>query len=283
MAEEGQVQGEQPQGEQPQVEGQEQQVEATAVQQAEGEEAQAVQKTPEELEAAKRIERLEKGVSRLRAQRNEARANLRMAAERLQSLSQPAAAGGQDAPKAPPDIAKYQDFGEYMQANIAHALEQALSKQKQGSTEAERKQAEVNLAQAVNTHWADSVSAFSEEVPDFHDVVSASTVAGSNELLSMIKASEEGPYLLYHLAQNPAEVRRLNNMSGLQLAMALGAMAAPMAKNGSLAPATKSKAPTPPVTTSGTGQAESSGLSDKISPDRWKREFQKRRAAGKSW
>jgi hypothetical protein len=63
-------------------------------------------------------------------------------------------------------------------------------------------------------------------IPDFVDVVGKADIQITHDMLAALKASAHGPDIVYALAKNPAEAKRIAGLPAAQMFMALGAMEA---------------------------------------------------------
>lgn len=106
-------------------------------------------------------------------------------------------------------------------------------------------------ASKVNAEWEARAEAAAVKLPDFVDVVYATTADGkpawpASALMSrLIKASPQGPEVAYHLAKNPAEARRIFALPVEQQAVEFGSLKTKFA-TGTKAPAKVPGAPPPP-------------------------------------
>lgn len=201
---------------------------------------------------------------------------------RLDALEkQVQAKGGNDsggekhaAPSKAPNVADFSDFQEYLDAVVDYRVSQGLAKTQQLSQKAQQEAVEAQHDAALNTFWQSNMATFAEEVPDFEEVVSAADTPVSNALMRAIKEADDGPRVLYYLAQNPKEVRQLNSLPSFSAVVRqIGRLEERLDKTKS----TKSKAPAVPATVSGTGSAKTStGPSDDMSVEDWMRAENKR-------
>ena len=77
-------------------------------------------------------------------------------------------------------------------------------------------------ASQVETDWQTRVKTFTEDHADFIDVASNPATQITKEMGEIIKASENGPELAYHLGQNPAEAQRIALLPSSLQAFELG-------------------------------------------------------------
>ena len=156
----------------------------------------------------------------------------------------PAAAPAAQAPAAddPPPTLEAHGFDA---AKLALAQAEWLRRQVKSGVTAEMQAAQVQqAAQAVEQAFATRTTAFKAATPDFDAVVMNPALPTlSRSSVSLIKASESGPQIIYHLAKRPDEAVRIARMSPEHQAMALGRIEA-----GLSAPATTAKNPTTSTT-----------------------------------
>lgn len=87
----------------------------------------------------------------------------------------------------------------------------------------------------LDTSFDDRLETFVEEHPDFDQVVRRMPADGgpsiTTHMSEVIKASEVGPQVAYHLGKNVAESRRIANLPPLQQAKELGKIEATLTAN----------------------------------------------------
>jgi hypothetical protein len=125
----------------------------------------------------------------------------------------------QDAQGKPkPD--QYETHEEYVEALTDWKLEQRDKAREAKARETELQTAQQKLAQA----HIERVQAFAKKVDDFEEVVeAASDIVVSPALREAVLQSDNSAELIYELAKNRAEFERINALSPLAAARALGA------------------------------------------------------------
>lgn len=115
----------------------------------------------------------------------------------------------------------------------------------------------------VESRWAGAIS--NEEIvqqyPDFQEKVTEGANKGSWDcsplMALMIKSSDVGPHIAYHLASNAAESKRIAGMVPIEQALEIGRLegrlAAEKSAKSPAAPRVASNAPPPPQRTRGAG------------------------------
>jgi len=166
-----------------------------------------------------------------------------------------------------PTIDKFDNFDDYVTAKAEY-----IASKKIESTLSEReKRQEAEKAQAAQQQtveaWNKRVAA--ADIPDFHDVVSASDVPMTSVMQQAIMESENGPKLAYHLATNPEDAERIARMTPIGAVRALT-----LIEEGLKKPVAVSQA-TPPIKPVGSKATSIKSLLDVKDYD----EFTKRRAA----
>jgi hypothetical protein len=140
---------------------------------------------------------------------------------------------------AEPRLTDFETHDEYDQAMLQHRIDQGvnrgLSKTAEQQATKFEQQAQSAAAETYNQRVTEAVT----RIPDFVEVVSKSDVPMSPALHEALMDSERGPELVYHLAKNPAEAVRLNNMSVRQMDREIGRLESSFG--------TKPAAPTPPA------------------------------------
>ena len=181
---------------------------------------------PEELEAqraAKKQDKLNKRFSELTSQRDNATEELRRERERADKLASELAAKSPTADKdGPPDPAKFTDQAEFNAAVVDYQVQQALAKR-----DAEQAvQAETKRRQNVVKAFNERAEAARQTIADYDDTVQSAEIETPQRVLDAILESEVGPLILYHLAENPAEVSRINELSPAAQLKAIGKLEA---------------------------------------------------------
>ena len=173
----------------------------------------------------------------------------------------PAAAPAAQAPAAddPPPTLEAHGFDA---AKLALAQAEWLRRQVKSGVTAEMQAAQAQQAtQAVEQAFATRTTAFKAATPDFDAVVMNPALPTlSRSSVSLIKASESGPQIIYHLAKRPDEAVRIARMSPEHQAMALGRIEAGLSAPATTAknPATSTtRAPNPLTPTTGRGNSPS--------------------------
>lgn len=149
-----------------------------------------------------------------------------------------------EAPKdEEPDPAEFQ-YGEtdpgYIKALGAHSARQEFARLSQ---EAERKTA----ARSVNQTWDQRQAEFAKTKPDYYEALGKEWDC-SEPMADAIRTSEDGAAVAYHLANNPAEARRIAALNPLAAIREIGKLEARLAAPPADTPTpikTVSDAPTP--------------------------------------
>jgi hypothetical protein len=160
-------------------------------------------------------------------------------AEREAAYWKQQAQATQQAPAAAPKVADFDSYDEYehamQQYRIDDGVNRGLAKTAEQHAERFSQQAQSATAETYNQRAKEAVA----RIPDFVEVVSKSDVPMSPALQEALMDSERGPELVYHLAKNPAEAERLNNMSVRQMDREIGRLESTFG--------TKPAAPPPPA------------------------------------
>ena len=180
----------------------------------------------------------------------------RLEAEKADLLSRSAPTGNSGDRKAaiekeigaPPKEADFEDYAAFEDAKADYRLSKALAEQRLSERDAHASRAQTQAREAAIEAFHDRMDDAREKIPDFDTVVKA---AAEREIKlhvqELVVDSEKGGLLAYYLAKTPAELTRLNGMSPLQAAKAVGALEArlTLAKPNK---ATAAPAPAKPVT-----------------------------------
>jgi hypothetical protein len=134
----------------------------------------------------------------------------------------------------------FEDYGAYVKA-LAKFEAKALVK----AEFEQQKQQQTQAAQA--TTWQQRAEAAKAELPDFEQVMAASTAPMSQAMAEAIKDSDIGPKVAYHLAQNPDIATRLSRLEPLAAAREIGRLEASLSVKQEPTPKRVTSAPTPPT------------------------------------
>lgn len=172
-----------------------------------------------------------------------------------QGTAQPSA---QAAPEKPtPD--KYDDYNEYIEALTDWKAAKAVNDRME--QESARKVGEVR-AQTFMERQAE----FSKATPDYAKVMSESNAPIAKHVIEAAQESEVGPQLLYHFAQNPDVLDRINRMDERTANREIGRLEATLSSKATAAPAPPAKkltnAPPPAATQSSQGRTNTPTLAD---------------------
>ncbi|KQP64053.1 hypothetical protein ASF41_22100 [Methylobacterium sp. Leaf111] len=180
----------------------------------------------------------------------------RLEAEKADLLSRSAPTGDSGDRKAavekeigaPPKEADFEDYAAFEDAKADYRLAKALAEQRLNERDAHASRAQSQAREAAIEAFHDRMDDAREKISDFDTVVKG---AAEREIKphvqELVVDSEKGGLLTYYLAKNPAELTKLNGMSPLQAAKAVGALEArlTLAKPNK---ATAAPAPAKPVT-----------------------------------
>lgn len=147
-----------------------------------------------------------------------------------------------NAPAADPNKPKAENFETYDE--FTEALTDWKIEQREQRRDAQQQ------AAAQATTWQQRAAEAKAAMPDFDEVMAASSAPMSHAMAEVLKESEHGPALAYHLAKNAAEAERIARLSPLAAARELGRIEATLSTPAAApAPAPKkvTSAPTPPT------------------------------------
>lgn len=159
------------------------------------------------------------------------------------------AAQPKEAPAEEPKPEAFEDYGAYVKA-LAKFEARALVK-------AELEQQRAQQAQeAQATTWQQRAEAVKAELPDFDRVMSTSTAPMSAAMAQVIKESDVGPKVAYHLAQNPEIATRISRLEPMAAAREIGRLEASLSVKPEPTPKRITSAPAP-TTSVGSGRSTS--------------------------
>lgn len=168
------------------------------------------------------------------------------------------------------------DQDAYIEAMAEWKAQELLQKQTEQQKKAEQERRQRETSDTYNHRVAD----FTDEHPDFPEVVSSIPYPMSDELQSAIMAHESGPAIAYHLGNNDDDAFLLASTAPHLAAAAVERLAkrltaAPKAPTPTPKPVSQTPAPTPTVS----GRNPTEVPPEKMTDDEWfKREQAKRRA-----
>jgi len=218
-------------------------------------------------EEKKQNPKLEKRFSELTKQREEARKEAqrerdqREALEnRLKELEEKVSPKPVEQENVKPQPSQFNDAFEYAEALAEWSAEQAILNREKA--EAERKEQEQR--QSVIKSWNERLETVKADLPDYDEMIaSASDISVSDAIRDAMLESEQGPRILYHLAENPEIAEKLNSLSTVSALREIGKLEArfeaketpketPKAETETKPSVARSKAPAPitPIKTS---------------------------------
>lgn len=172
-----------------------------------------------------------------------------------------------------PQRQDYVDDIAYMGALTDWKIEQRMSAS-QAENQEQSRPTEDPLA-AARAAYGERLVEVRERYQDYDDVVSESDIRVSDTVTAALLESEQGPAIVYHLANNPDEAARLNALSPVALGRAMVALEATVGQTGGAAEPEESGTPpragteaTPPLPitpVSGTGSVPVTRSPDSMS------------------
>jgi hypothetical protein len=147
------------------------------------------------------------------------------------------------APKgeAEPDPSQFTDMFEYAKALTDYKVDQRLGEERQKAVQAK---VQAEKEQVLNT-WSERVNQAKATMPNFEQVVKSADMTVINEVRDSIFESDVGPQLLYHLADNPDFVEKLQGMTPAAQLRQIGKLEAMFEKQDSKPVVQRSRASAP--------------------------------------
>ena len=180
-------------------------------------------------EEKKQNPKLEKRFSELTKQREEARkeaAKERDAREALEKRISELEGRAEPKPveeNVKPSPSQFNDAFEYAEALAEWSAENALLNR--DKAEAERKVQDER--QQVIKSWNDRLVTVKADLPDYDEMIaSASDITVNDAIRDAMLESEQGPRILYHLAENPELAEKLNTLSTVSALREIGKLEA---------------------------------------------------------
>ena len=126
---------------------------------------------------------------------------------------------------AAPKEADFEDYVAYEDAKADYRIRKALAEQRVVDREASASRSQVTARQEAIEAFQDRMEDAREKIPDFDTIVAAAKDREVKpHVQELVVDSEKGGLLAYYLAKNPAELTKLNGMSPIQAAKAVGAL-----------------------------------------------------------
>lgn len=141
-----------------------------------------------------------------------------------------------------PKPEQFTDAFEYARALAEYSAEQAL--RNRDKQEAERKANEEE--QKLIQNWQSKLETTKAKLPDYEEMIASADVQVSYEVRRAILESSEGPLILYHLAENLDEARKIAEMPMISALRAIGKLEAKYEAQSTSKEAPKTEAETKP-------------------------------------
>lgn len=187
-------------------------------------------------------ERISKLVEQRRQESERANAAETRARELEAQLEALKTAGKPLDPGDKPERTKYASDEEYQDALADWKADQRIAKRERERAEA---QARAEFEE-IESNWTKQVEKIKAEIDDYEEVISEANIPISDVLSIALKEHPEGAELLYFLAKNPDEARRLSRMRPVGAIRALDSLARELsAPEAEPEPPKTSKAPEP--------------------------------------
>jgi len=124
---------------------------------------------------------------------------------------------------AKPSPSQFNDAFEYAEALAEWSAEQAILNREKAETE---RKVQEERSKVIKS-WNDRLANVKADLPDYDEMIaSASDITVSDEIRDAMLESEQGPRILYHLAENPELAEKLNSMSKVSALREIGKLEA---------------------------------------------------------
>ena len=181
-------------------------------------------------EEKKQNPKLEKRFSELTKQREEARKEAQREREqreaienRLKELEGKVNPQPVEQVNAKPSPSQFNDAFEYAEALAEWSAEQAILNREKAETE---RKVQEERSKVIKS-WNERLETVKADLPDYDEMIaSASDITVSDEIRDAMLESEQGPRILYHLAENPELAEKLNSMSKVSALREIGKLEA---------------------------------------------------------
>ena len=129
----------------------------------------------------------------------------------VEGARKPEPAPQKPVPQTEPTIDQFDDYDKFVVAKATYTIRE------------ENKQAEQQrVVQEVENKWQERLRETREKIPDFQEVLRTTTAPVSDAMIVVMKDSEYGPQIAYHLAKNPQEAHRISQLSPVSMAREMG-------------------------------------------------------------
>lgn len=189
---------------------------------------------------------------------------------------------------APAQVKTLKDF-EYDEGQYqTYLMDQVEQRAVKAAERRLREQAETDTKTKRRTQFNERETKFEEATPDYRSKTRSPSFPVSDAMAEVCAESEEGPAVLYYLANNPSIAASVAQLPPLAAAHELGRIEAKLISAREQAAKTVSNAPPPPPKVEGTGDAGTGTIkadepdSDKLSDDEWMRRRNKQVAKRRS-
>jgi hypothetical protein len=128
-------------------------------------------------------------------------------------------------PTASPDKPKESDFetyGEYLEALAEHKAREILRREREEEQQASAKQAQLTEAERQQARQTELIEKGEDKFDDFEQVIKADQNTYSRAAFLAMLESEIGAEMLYHLATNPDEGKRIASLPAFAQAKEIG-------------------------------------------------------------
>ncbi len=125
-----------------------------------------------------------------------------------------------------PNEDDYDDLTEYAAAKAVWAANQKSVEREVAAIQAERDQFDQQRSREIEANWMDAQAEARTRLQNFDQVISNPNAVITDEMASVIKASDAGADLAYHLGANPSESMRIASLSAFDQVYELGRLSA---------------------------------------------------------
>lgn len=158
----------------------------------------------------------------------------------------------------------YTDPDAYDEALIEWAAKQTEGRVRESVKTETAQEAAKRGAQELADKWVRNEQAFAEEHPEYEEAQSDVGTRITQSVAIAIAAEDQGPAIVLHLHQHPEEADRLNALSPVHAAIAIGKLAAQLSQ-----PAAQPKPKPNPITPVGARQKAGTRSPDEMSGDEY--------------
>jgi hypothetical protein len=125
-----------------------------------------------------------------------------------------------------PNEEEFDDLTEYAAAKAVWSMSQKATEREASVIREEREQLDQHRGREIEANWMDAQAEARTRLQNFDQVISNPSTVITEQMAEMIKLSDAGPDIAYHLGSNPALSMQIASLSEREQAYELGRLTA---------------------------------------------------------